>query len=662
MSEWIKYLPEARQQLPDIKLQYAYSLIPYQEEEAFGLFCDLYEQALNLGNITLAYDAWTGLADCSFYNLNRFGELKDWLVHITQLLKKEPLPTEEKSRNAFVAAYFNALLFCAPDKKKLIEWQSKAHSALNKSTNPETRTLLSNHLILVSIWQGDMFQARLLSKEFLGVDSLQNQNPLAFMVQKTMQSQVAWLNADKPESLRYVKEGLDYSQKSKIKSFDAQLTAQAVYACMVDNDFKMAETYLKKLEKIKNPHHVLDNGQYHYLRAWVSASTDDIGTAYIHAKRAVELTKLAGVEFAESATRTLLAQIHFEKNNLIRALHHLARVQMIGRKIGSLHIRFAGLLAQSWAMFHFNRQRLALRYLRKAFQIGAQQEYLHIPGWPYKIMSYLCEVALEESIEPEYVKRLIRLHQIPPSSPLDAPDNWPWKVQIKLFGSFKLFLEGVEWVPNRKSQQRPLEILKLLAFHCNGIHQEKLADILWKDAEGDSVIQTLHTTLHRLRKLLNSHDAITLKNGLLCLNPKLVQVDINHFKKLSQEKLSDQRAHLISQQLYQLCEQGLLSEESEAQWIIPVREEFKSHYLNFLYRYSDFMEKKGEINESIKSYEHAILLDKYSEKNYQKLISFYLHEGLNAEAIHLFERCAAALQERFNISPSLKTSSLISEL
>jgi len=201
VSEWIKYLPEARQQLPDIKLQYAYSLIPYQEEEAFGLFCDLYEQALNLGNITLAYDAWTGLADCSFYNLNRFGELKDWLVHITQLLKKEPLPTEEKSRNAFVAAYFNALLFCAPDKKKLIEWQSKAHSALNKSTNPETRTLLSNHLILVSIWQGDMFQARLLSKEFLGVDSLQNQNPLAFMVQKTMQSQVAWLNADKAESL-----------------------------------------------------------------------------------------------------------------------------------------------------------------------------------------------------------------------------------------------------------------------------------------------------------------------------------------------------------------------------------------------------------------------------------------------------------------------------
>lgn len=667
VSYWISCLPEESQNTHPISLQFAYSLIPFEEEQAFNLFGEIYNQAIEEDNISLAFSAWTGLADCSFYNLNRFHELKFWLKKIDILLQKEILPLKEKPRNAFIAAYFNAILFCDPAKNRLAEWQKLAQSALINSSNPETRTLLSNHLILVSIWQGNMFQARLLSSEFLGANNLQNQNPLAFMVQKTMQAQVAWLNADKNESLRHVKEGLEYSKKSKIQTFDPQLMAQAVYACMVDNDFENAEKYLKNIEKIKNPHHSLDNAQYHYLRAWVSVSIGDSEIAYVHATHAVELTKVAGVEFAEAATRTLLAQIHFEKKKYIRALHHLAKVQLIGRHIGSLHIRYAGLLAQSWAMYKFNRDLLALHYLRKAFNIGAKQDYLHIPGWPFKIMSHLCEIALREDIETEYTRKIIRLHQMIPSDPANAHPNWPWKIEIKLFGSFKLHIDGEKWKSNRKTQNKPLEILKLLACYPKGIHQNTLADILWGDAEGDAVIQTLHTTLHRLRSLLKAHDAITLKNGLLCLNYSIVNVDIFIFEKLlGGKRLDEKRGSKELLDIYQkvdlLYAEGFLANETTAPWVIPIQENMKGMYLKYLYQLGELLTSNGEVDASIKIYQKIMSLDSCAEKSYQKLIQLYLDEGLNAEAVLIYNQCKLALKNSFGISPSEKTRVLISKL
>jgi DNA-binding SARP family transcriptional activator len=330
--------------------------------------------------------------------------------------------------------------------------------------------------------------------------------------------------------------------------------------------------------------------------------------------------------------------------------------------MGSLHIRYAGLVAQSWAMFQFKRNFLAIRYLKKAFLIGAKEGYFHIPGWPFKIMNYLCEVALTEGIEPEYTQKLIRLHQMVPSEPLKAPVNWPWKIQIKLFGQFRLFIEGAEWLPSRKSQQRPLAILKLLAFNTNGIHQETLADILWADSDGDSVIQTLHTTLHRLRKLLGSHDVITLKNGVLRLNPKLVHVDVASFQLLCQEKLDRTETMFNYKEVGNYYSKGVLLGETESSWLIPIRDNIKAEFLNYLYRLGDSMEQRGDKSNSIRIYQQAISVNDCVERSYQRLIQLYVEEGLHAEAMQTYEQCSMALQLRYKISPSEKTKKLITNL
>ena len=248
------------------RLHKIYDLIPYNSDHAFNEFSSIYNQAIHEKCNITAFSAWTGLANTCFYSLNRYDKLYKWVQKIDKLLKTAQLPDSEKVRNPFIAAYFNAILFCHPNKHNLSKWHTYARHALDQCDIPEVRSLLVNHLLLANIWQGEMHSARLLYSEFLGDTSLQENNPLTYMMQKTMHGQISWLNCDKKECLKHVKEGLNYSKNNHINTWDAQLTSQAAYSCIADKDFKKAGQYLKQVEVMKNPHHLLDNAQYHFLK------------------------------------------------------------------------------------------------------------------------------------------------------------------------------------------------------------------------------------------------------------------------------------------------------------------------------------------------------------------------------------------------------------
>lgn len=95
VSHWINLLPEAHRLSRQINLQLAYALIPDQETQAFELFSSIDDQAIDDHDTDLAFAAWTGLAEYSFYNLNRYSELKKWLEKANALLEIELLLTQE---------------------------------------------------------------------------------------------------------------------------------------------------------------------------------------------------------------------------------------------------------------------------------------------------------------------------------------------------------------------------------------------------------------------------------------------------------------------------------------------------------------------------------------------------------------------------------------
>ena len=71
--------------------------------------------------------------------------------------------------------------------------------------------------------------------------------------------------------------------------------------------------------------------------------------------------------------------------------------------------------------------------------------------------------ALEEGIEPEYAKSLIKRRGLVPEQPPLAVEGWPWTYRVQTFGGFRLLRHDEPLNAGQgKAKKRPLELLKLL--------------------------------------------------------------------------------------------------------------------------------------------------------------------------------------------------------
>jgi hypothetical protein len=101
-----------------------------------------------------------------------------------------------------------------------------------------------------------------------------------------------------------------------------------------------------------------------------------------------------------------------------------------------------------------------------------------------------------------------------------------WELRVEALHGFAVRQVGKPPEAGRKAQKKPLEMLKLLvARGPGGMQPDALAERVWPEAEGDAARQSLKVTLHRVRRLLGSADAVTQREERVALNPERVFVD-----------------------------------------------------------------------------------------------------------------------------------------
>src|SRR5207302_153840 len=114
---------------------------------------------------------------------------------------------------------------------------------------------------------------------------------------------------------------------------------------------------------------------------------------------------------------------------------------------------------------------------------------------------------------------------MPRTAPLRVPD-WPWRFRVHMLGRALIERGNTPVEFSGKGPGRPMELLKVLV--ANGGHNvraDQLADSLWPHVDADYAHKSFTATLHRLRRLLDDDEAVTLRDGRLSLNPGLVWVD-----------------------------------------------------------------------------------------------------------------------------------------
>ena len=307
--------------------------------------------------------------------------------------------------------------------------------------------------------------------------------------------------------------------------------------------------------------------------------------------------------------------------------------------------------------------------LARAFKLGSGHGYFNTYTWRPDVMIILCVRALESGIEPDYVKTLINKRRLIPKSPPVALEEWPWAVKVFTLGRFEFFKNSQPIEFSRKTQRKPLELLKaLIAFGGRNVSENQLMEAIWPDAEADVAHQSLSTTLHRLRRLLGNEESLCRQGGKISLNPQLCWVDIWALENvLSRMEGGISKARLEStvwvevknllDKAIKLYHGPFLAGE-EFSWNSNLDDRLRRRLLRGLGELGRHYEKESDWEMAIEYYEKAVEIDACAEEFYRRIMAAHRHLGRRAEALGVYERCRKALLATMKVPPSAETEAI----
>jgi DNA-binding SARP family transcriptional activator len=283
-------------------------------------------------------------------------------------------------------------------------------------------------------------------------------------------------------------------------------------------------------------------------------------------------------------------------------------------------------------------------------------------------LARICELALANDIERDFVLRLIDLKQIKPR-PETGP-AWPWPVHIRTLGGFRLEIDGKRYQPTHKAQDKPLELLKLLVT-CQTLGRQSAdktwaAERLWPQADGENARKSLDMTLARLRKLLGRDDAILSNEGRLQLSPLHVWTDVAPFLRALSHVSSQRDDHMagkrsdIEQATASLTAVldhytgPYLADEDGPPWMLAGREAMASAVRHALLTADALLDGTSD-RLLMPALEKAFAVDPTSEDLARSLMRAYLRQGHHSEVVRVYRRLRETLSLLLSIAPSAET-------
>jgi DNA-binding SARP family transcriptional activator len=189
-------------------------------------------------------------------------------------------------------------------------------------------------------------------------------------------------------------------------------------------------------------------------------------------------------------------------------------------------------------------------------------------------------------------------------------------------------------------------------------------DALWPDSDGDAAHNAFTTTLHRLRNLLSTPDALIHREGNLSWNVRLVWSDIwafEHVCRLIEQHLDDPRTedriYLLRDDLLALY-RGPFIPDDPAEWAIMERQRLKALFVDIILKTATRFERQRRWHQAIRCYQQALNVEAVAEVFYENLMRIHAKMGKPGEALQVYRQYKAVLRSRLGISPSSRLSGL----
>lgn len=612
-----------------------------------------------------------GIIDAVIQDMDDLSLLDPTIEELAGLLNRPGHGYEPRLEARAACSLFRATMLRWPDAAELRHWLDRAYALSLASDDPALRPVVEPQVAISIMWTGHFQRARAVLD---GLHALADKTPLAPLGSVNLghaEAMYRMLVNDRDGALGAVEQALTVAKRSGVKQHVGELQAIAAAACLGMGGTQAAGRWLDALSEELPRLRRFDLCLYHYVAGWHAQLQGDPVAAYQQQKQAFRLSTEVGIPFYEVICRLAMAPIVADHDEHKCGVH-LRKVHALTRNINSHLLAFMALLPWADIALAHGRRQSGLNSLAYAFGLGREHGYYHVIGWLPEMMARLCVTALEEGIEVEYARALVRRRGLQPEAPPYLLDEWPWPLRITTLGSFAIDSEMSEQERKSRKQGKPTELLKVLvALGGRNVRAEQLATALWPHVDGDYAYRSLNTTLHRLRKLLGGDDMLTLVDGRLGLDPRRCLLDTWMLEYVVDDLVAvlqkphpqdpDGRLQRLERALFDTYRGEFLAGEEGSPHYLACQERLRARFVHGASLLARHHASTGDLDGAVDCLEKGLHAAPASESLYRELMRCQQKSGRGAEAAAVFERCAAALHSAGLEGPSHETCAVLKE-
>jgi DNA-binding SARP family transcriptional activator len=588
-----------------------------------------------------------------------FGRMLPWIPILAELLRSNPGFPSPKMEVAVFTGLFSAIILADPENSRLTECFDTVARLIRSDAEPQSKSPAAVALMNYFAITGNIVQWRALlpDSEWRHEDS--DLSPALRIQNLWMHAFQYHITGDAVRAHALLDVGVQIADQNNLPLFATRMILAKLQAS--DHASHAAEIAegLARLEPQFTFAPLLMKLQYHYLCAMFQMAEGNLRLAEQEIEAASLFIQETGYPVASALIFLGMAQIQCEAGRFDEAADSLERGRERLTNFSSPLLDFNYGLTKSEIARRLGRSSEFIATLSAALAVGRSQGYGNEIHAFAVFLPRLLPHALEREIEVEYCRGLVRKRGYRPPAPLIP--HWPWPVQIHSLGRFEVRVDDEPLQVFRKSQRRPLNLLKAILVSRNGTEINVLMDYFWPDLDGGAGRNALDLAIFRLRKLLKHRDAVVLKQGRLMLNRDTVWVDAFALTALSDAADADEPPADRARRLLLLYRGSFLPDESEP-WIFAARERLRSRFLRCVGQLGDVLQGSHSYEALLDFYQRVLEIEPLAEPVYRSLMHCLIDQGRDAEALRVYQRCEATLSTLLQSQPSLPTRKLYASL
>ncbi len=591
-------------------------------------------------------------------------EVDLWIDRITEAARQEGQEVEAAADRA-AGSVLMALGFHRLRHPAVGFWRDKAERAMMTALDASSRLKICNHLMTYYFVSGDfvamargMTVVKALRREAEAVPALR---VLCLLMESYY---VVHAEGDDRKGIELARQGLEAGRECGVTIYGVWLSLLIAAAAVHIEDQALADETVNAMMAWAPALSPLRLADLYHAAGLASAGRRAWQEARDFFERGVEIAQRVQAPFTEAYLRVETAKALFVLNDEKGARRQLAQV-IDGQWAGSELIRYREEITTAHFDLQAGDREEGLRKLAVAFGRARRNAIRFVQFADRQTFAQLCAEALAAGIESEFVRDVIRRHDLLPPADESAAGVWPWPVRIYAMGRFQIFRDDAPVEFTGKTPQKPLELLKtLIALGGESVAEERLTDFLWPDAEGDLAHQSFESALSRLRRILGGDDRVRYSDRQLSLNFRRCWVDSIALGRLL-NKASDgkgEQAQRTFNEAAGLYNGHFLPADGGREWSVSRSEKLRNGMLRLSVEAGREYELTEQWEQAAACYQKALEADQLAEGVYRSLMICYAKLGRRSEAVNVYHRCGRLLRKHLGVQPSSETESVYSAL